>query len=38
MWQGVIQHQVAARIWLEYFSIGHPPLLHTRSPTVLITL
>jgi len=32
---GVLHDQVTARISLEYFTIGHPPLLPTESPTLL---
>src|SRR5215208_7353967 len=32
---GVLHDQVTARICVEYFTIGHPPLLPTESPTLL---
>lgn len=32
---GVIHDQVTARICVEYFTIGHPPLIPTTSPTLL---
>ena len=32
---GVIHDQITARICVEYFTIGHPPILHTHSPTLL---
>ena len=32
---GVIHDQVTARVCLEYFTIGHPPLIHSASPTLL---
>lgn len=32
---GVIHDQVTARICVEYFTIGHPPLVRTTSPTLL---
>jgi hypothetical protein len=32
---GVLHDQVTVRISLEYFTIGHPPLLPTESPTLL---
>src|SRR5215208_4042841 len=32
---GVLHDQVTARICVEYFTIGHPPLFPTESPTLL---
>ena len=32
---GVVHDQITARLCIEYFTIGHPPLFHTTSPTVL---
>ncbi len=32
---GVIHDEVTVRLCLEYFSIAHPPLFHTGSPTLL---
>lgn len=32
---GVVHDQVTARLCVEYFTIGHPPLFHTTSPTLL---
>jgi hypothetical protein len=32
---GVMHDQVTARVCLEYFTIGHPPLIRTSSPTLL---
>lgn len=32
---GVAQDQVTARVCVEYFTVGHAPLLETNSPTVL---
>ena len=32
---GILHDQITARISLEYFTIGHPPLLPTESPTLL---
>jgi hypothetical protein len=32
---GVIHDQVTARICVEYFTIFHPPIFHTHSPTLL---
>jgi hypothetical protein len=32
---GVIHDQITARICVEYFTIGHPPVFHTDSPTLL---
>jgi hypothetical protein len=32
---GVLHDQVTARICVEYFTIGHPPVFQTESPTLL---
>ena len=32
---GIVHDQVTARICVEYFTIGHPPVFHTNSPTLL---
>ena len=32
---GVVHDQITARVCIEYFTIAHPPLFHTTSPTVL---
>ena len=32
---GIVHDQVTARVCVEYFTIGHPPVLHTESPTLL---
>ena len=32
---GILHDQVTARICIEYFTIGHPPLIPTDSPTLL---
>ena len=32
---GIIHDQVTARICVEYFTVGHPPLFPTVSPTLL---
>jgi len=32
---GVIHDQITARICIEYFTIGHPPIFRTRDPTLL---
>jgi hypothetical protein len=32
---GILHDQVTARICVEYFTIGHPPIFHTDSPTLL---
>jgi hypothetical protein len=32
---GIVHDQVTARICLEYFTVFHPPLLPTHSPTLL---
>lgn len=35
MGYGVLHDQVTARICLDYFTVAHPPLFHTHSPTLL---
>jgi hypothetical protein len=32
---GIVHDQITARICVEYFTIGHPPVFHTDSPTLL---
>jgi hypothetical protein len=32
---GIIHDQITARVCIEYFTIGHPPVFHTISPTLL---
>jgi hypothetical protein len=32
---GIIHDQITARVCVEYFTIGHPPVFHTTSPTLL---
>jgi hypothetical protein len=32
---GVVHDQITARLCIEYFTIAHPPLFHTTSPTLL---
>ena len=32
---GVLHDQVTARVCVEYFTIGHPPLIPSESPTLL---
>jgi hypothetical protein len=32
---GIVHDQVTARVCVEYFTVGHPPLFATRSPTLL---
>ena len=32
---GILHDQVTARICVEYFTIGHPPIFHTEDPTLL---
>ena len=32
---GVVHDQVTARVCIEYFTIGHPPIFPTESPTLL---
>jgi hypothetical protein len=35
MLYGISHDQVTARVCVEYFTIGHPPVFHTESPTLL---
>ena len=32
---GILHNQITARVCLEYFTIGHPPVFSTDSPTLL---
>src|SRR5262249_4891791 len=32
---GIVHDQVTARVCIEYFTIFHPPIFHTQSPTLL---
>ncbi len=32
---GVVHDQVTARVCVEYFTVGHPPIFPTESPTLL---
>jgi hypothetical protein len=32
---GIVHDQVTARVCVEYFTIGHPPLIDSTSPTLL---
>lgn len=32
---GIVHDQITARICVEYFTIGHPPVFDTKSPTLL---
>ena len=32
---GILHDQVTARVCVEYFTIGHPPVFATNSPTLL---
>jgi hypothetical protein len=32
---GIIHDQITARICVEYFSVGHPPIFPTEDPTLL---
>ena len=32
---GILHDQITARICVEYFTIGHPPIFPTESPTLL---
>ena len=32
---GILHDQVTARVCVEYFTIGHPPVFATESPTLL---
>jgi hypothetical protein len=33
---GILHDQITARICVEYFTIGHPPVFDTTSPTWLL--
>lgn len=32
---GIVHDQITARICVEYFTVAHPPVFHTTSPTLL---
>jgi len=32
---GIIHDQITAHLCVEYFAVAHPPLFHTKSPTLL---
>ena len=32
---GIVQDQITARVCVEYFTIGHPPIFRTNDPTLL---
>jgi hypothetical protein len=32
---GIVHDQITARICVEYFTVGHPPIFNTESPTLL---
>lgn len=32
---GIVHDQITARVCVEYFTVGHPPVFHTASPTLL---
>src|SRR3974390_1428311 len=32
---GIVHDQITARICVEYFTVGHPPIFATDSPTLL---
>lgn len=32
---GIIHDQITVRLCIEYFTVAHPPLFHTASPTLL---
>jgi hypothetical protein len=32
---GILHDQVTARFCVEYFTVGHPPVFDTTSPTLL---
>ena len=32
---GILHDQITARVCVEYFTIGHPPVFHTDDPTLL---
>lgn len=35
MLYGVLHDQVTARVCVEYFTVGHPPIFNTQDPTLL---
>ena len=32
---GIVHDQITARVCIEYFTVFHPPIFHTQSPTML---
>ena len=32
---GIVHDQITAHLCVEYFTVAHPPLFHTESPTIL---
>jgi hypothetical protein len=32
---GIVHDQITVRVCLEYFTVGHPPIFHTQSPTLI---
>ena len=32
---GIVHDQITARVCVEYFTIGHPPVFSTNDPTLL---
>lgn len=32
---GIVHDQITVRLCIEYFTVAHPPIFHTRSPTLL---
>ena len=32
---GIVHDQITARVCVEYFTVAHPPVFHTDSPTLL---
>ncbi|MEX0794660.1 MAG: hypothetical protein WD045_16100 [Pirellulaceae bacterium] len=32
---GILHDQITARVCVEYFTIGHPPVFNTEAPTLL---
>jgi len=32
---GIVQDQITARVCIEYFTVGHPPVFDTEDPTLL---
>jgi hypothetical protein len=32
---GIVHDQITARVCVEYFTVGHSPIFHTESPTLL---